>query len=152
MVSAHIPASVAAFYGDCPANAGKEGHRHEHREFPNCRVLVQLPGPTVAAPPDFDVVGLGSTVMQILGMTPEQARKWSESIDWASTVVVPVPRDRRMQIADIMVDGVKGTLITVPERHGIPPAFNVLWVRDGILYTFIGQGQPEEALQILATM
>lgn len=153
MVTAHIPASVAAFFGDCPVSAEKkEQSHHGWREFPNCRVLMQLPGPTVAAPPDFDIVGLSSTMMQILGMPPAQARAWSESIDWTSTLVLPVPRDPRMKISDIEVDGIKGTLITVPERHGAPAAYHVLWVRDGVLYTFLGQGNADEALQILNTM
>jgi hypothetical protein len=156
MVNAHIPSSVAMFFGNCPEraeeSAEKEEHRHGWRQFPDCKIMVQLPGPSVAAPPDFDIVGLSSTLMQVLGMTPEQARTWSESIDWRTTLVVPIPRDPRMKIAEIEVDGVKGTLVTVPDRHGAPPAYNVVWVRDGILYNFLGQGKADDALQILNTM
>lgn len=152
MVSAHIPPSVAAFFGKCPDPKSKDEQDHDRSQFPDCKMLVQLPGPTVAAPPDFDIKGLSSTMMQILGMPADQARAWSESIDWTSTLVIPVPRSPRMKISQIEVDGAQGTLITVPERRESPAAYNVFWVRDGILYTFLGQGKSEDALQILNTM
>jgi len=156
MVNLNIPASVVATYGKCPKRSEEESAekgRREHLNYPDCKVLAQLPSPTVIAPPQLNVPELAKTMLQLLGMTPEQAQKFSEQIDWASTLVIPMPLDGRMKFDEVEVDSVKGTLFTSSEYGPrMPAAYNLMWVRDGILYALMGQGDSQEAVTIANSM
>ncbi len=157
MVYLNIPSSVLSTYDKCPkrteAESAQEDREHEHINYPDCKVLAQLPSPTVVAPPELNVPELAKTMLQLLGMSAEQAKKFSEQIDWASTLVIPMPVDGRMQFDEVEVDGVKGTLFTSRE-HGprMPAAYNLMWVRDGILYALMGQGNSQDAVAIANSM
>lgn len=157
MVYLNISASVLSTYGNCPKRTemenAQEDRRQEHINYPDCKVLAQLPSPTVVAPPELNVPELAKTMLQLLGMSPEQAKKFSEQIDWASTLVIPMPVDGRMQFEEVEVDGVKGTLFTSHEYGPkMPAAYNLMWVRDGILYALMGQGNSQDAVTIANSM
>lgn len=152
MIRINVPSSVTAFFGKCPdlrEEARKENPGAGRQDFQECKVLAQLPSPTVVAPPNLDLVQLGTEMLKLFGLSDEQARKFSESIDWTSTLVVPLPVDHRMQFLEVDVNGVKGNLFVSRQLHDREiPAYNLLWIRDGILYALMGQGTVEEALSI----
>ncbi len=157
MVYLNIPPSVLSTYGKCPkrdqAEKAQEEGRREHFNYPDCKILAQLPSPTVVAPPELNVPELAKTMLQLLGMSPQQAQTFSEQIDWASTLVIPLPVDGRMKFTEVEVDSVKGTLFTSHEYGPrMPAAYNLMWVRDGILYALMGQGNSEDAVTIANSM
>jgi hypothetical protein len=156
MIRINIPSSVTAFFGKCPdlKESGKENPRAGRREdFLECMVLAQVPSPTVVAPPTLDVAQLGMEMLKLFGLSDEQARKFSESIDWTSTLVVPLPMDPRMEFLEVDVNGVKGNLFISRKLHDRKiPAYNLLWIRDGILYALMGQGSEVEAIAIANSM
>ena len=60
------------------------------------------------------------------------------SVDWTSTLVVPIPRNAAIH-RQVEVDGVTGTLIQrSPESEA--PQFALMWVKDGIIYAISGLG------------
>jgi hypothetical protein len=61
--------------------------------------------------------------------------------------------DGRMKFQEVVVDGVKGHVISSREHGpGRPLAYNLIWIRDGILYSFMGHGSTEDALTIANSM
>ncbi len=152
MIRINVPHSVTALFGKCPdlREAREENQEARKREdFQECKILVQLPSPTVVAPPTLNVAQLGMEMLKLFGLSDEQARQFSESIDWTSTLVVPLPVDHRMKFSEVDVNGVKGNLFVSRQfRDRETPAYNLLWIRDGILYALMGQGTVEEALSI----
>ncbi len=157
-VNINVPASVTAFYGKCPDPMQmKEQDRRQRPEnrqtYPECKVVAQFPSPTVLAPPSLNVAQLGQAMLQFFGFSPEQAQKFSEQIDWTSTLVLPVPMSRGVSFKDVEVDGAKGTLLT-SEAEGPKdtPSYNLLWLRDGILYSAMGHGTADEAMAIANSM
>ncbi len=152
MIRVNIASSVTAFFGECPDIPLEETDSQkglQRASYPECKILAQLPTPVIVAPPSLNIAQLGIEMLKLFGFTDEQARKFSESIDWATTLVVPFPMDHRMDVKEVDVDGVKGNLFAShefgPEE---PPAYNLLWIRDGILYSLMGRGTVEEALAI----
>lgn len=143
-VSVDIPAGVSAAYGDCPPAAAEES---SGRHYLHCLILAQSPSPTVTTPPDLDVAELAVLGLQLTGMTAEQAREYSRTVDWTSTLVIPVPRNGS-EYGPVAVDGVTGYLIQRPS--GDAPQFAVVWVRAGILYAVGGLGDQVEAGLALA--
>jgi putative zinc finger protein len=157
-VNINVPASVTAFYGNCPDPAQMKQQDQQESEqnreaYPECKVIAQLPSPAVMAPPSLNVVQLGQAMLQFFGFSPEQAQKFSEQIDWTSTLVLPVPMSRGVAFKEVEVDGVKGTLLTSDGKDSNDsPSYNLLWLRDGILYSAMGHGTAEEAMAIANSM
>jgi hypothetical protein len=168
-ITANLPQSVMAAYGpECEVDerleeleAGKEHdfkamsheereqmreERHFGREAKDCIVLMQLASPTIEAPNELPIAELGAAFLQIMGMSPEEAANFSASLDWSSTLVIPVPRNEA-DYREVSVDGVTGTLIQEASgRHG--GGFVLMWVKDGILYGFTGSGDGSQALEM----
>jgi hypothetical protein len=68
-------------------------------------------------------------------MKPDQARAFSQSVDWTTTLVVPIPRGAATYTS-VTVDGTKGYLIQRP--HDDAPEFAIVWVKNGIIYAVGG--------------
>jgi hypothetical protein len=138
-VSVSIPASVAAGYGTCPVLGADKAEEEmiPGRRYPDCVILSQIPSPTVNAPPDLDVEALAQLGLEFTGMTREEAVAFASTVDWTSTLVIPIPKNAAMY-EQVQVDGVTGTLVQRPA--GDAAQFALMWVKDGIIYTVSGLG------------
>ena len=113
----------------------------------HCTILAQTPSPTVTTPPDLDVTELAMIGLQFTGMTESEARAFSQTVDWTTTLVVPIPRNGH-EYSQVTVDGVTGNLIYRQTDDGVPPRYTLLWVKDSIIYAISGFDDPEVGLAI----
>ncbi len=146
-IKVNMPAGVMAFYGDCP----KKDPTAPALAQPiarNCVVVSQMPSPTVDTPPNVDLTQLAEIGLQFTGMTKDQARAFSQNIDWTSTLVVPIPRNGS-SYKQVQVDGVKGNLIETT-YYGLQ--YTLIWVKNGIIYVIEGAGDPATAIAIADSM
>ena len=149
-VEVSVPAAVAALYGPCQqelAAAQQQGFKPEQAEGPrhsDCTSLVQLASPTVSTPPGLDIKQIGQAFLEVLGMTPDEAAHFSQNIDWATTLVVPIPRNGT-SYQDVSVDGVNGTFI---QEDRYSNHYLLMWVKDGVVYALTGPGDVQAALAI----
>jgi hypothetical protein len=142
VISVTVPASVRSDYGTCPdptAEARPSGSMA--RNFPDCMILSEIPSPTVDAPANVDVAKLAQIGLEFTGMTSEQAAAFTQSVDWTSTLVVPIPKNAATY-EQVQVDGVTGTLIQRPADDA--PQFVLVWVKDGIVYSIGGLGSDSQ--------
>lgn len=142
VVQVNIPASVTAGYGDCPGiDTGFQGMSIDGgspgRKFANCILLAELPSPTVSTPPDLDVQKLAEIGLEMTGMTPAQAAAYSQTVDWASTLVIPIPKNGATY-ETVQVDHVTGYLIERPVDDA--PQYALVWTKKGIIYAIGGLG------------
>jgi hypothetical protein len=100
-------------------------------------------------------------------MTPEQAHLFSQTVDWTSTIAVPIPRNAA-SFETVTVDGVKGLMIAgLPDRQVVhvgggggspnrmtrlPPSYGLVWVRDGVMYSVGGYGDPALAAPLAESL
>ena len=70
-------------------------------------------------------------------MTREEAADFVSTVDWTSTLVVPIPKNAAIY-EQVDVDGVTGTLIQRPADDY--PEFALIWVKDGIIHAISGLG------------
>jgi hypothetical protein len=150
-VTADLPASVTAFYGDCQMdmeNIKSSGYDPDdpHSSSTNCTVLVQLASPTVSAPPGLDIDRIGAAFLELSGMSPAEAERFSQNIDWATTLVIPVPNYATSR--EVAVDGVQGVLVQEAESWEREARFMLMWVKDRVVYSLSGYGSIEKALSI----
>ncbi|HEX9330689.1 MAG TPA: hypothetical protein VF896_02300 [Anaerolineales bacterium] len=151
-ISVDIPTGVSVAYGTCPAPSadgdepGMNGSGSRGRRYADCIILAEIPSPTVTAPPSVNVPQLAQISLEFTGMTSEQATAFTNTVDWTSTLVIPIPKNAATY-EQISVDGVTGTLIQRPTDDA--PQFALLWVKDGIIYTIGGLGSnSQQAIQM----
>ena len=140
VISVSVPASVRADYGICPdpsSDKGIDGGGSAGRRYPDCVILSEIPSPSVNAPANVDVAQLAQLGLEFTGMSSDQAAAFTKSVDWTSTLVVPIPKNAATY-EQVAVDGVTGTLIQRPADDA--PQFVLLWVKDGIVYSIGGLG------------
>ena len=156
-VSVNIPSSASLAFGNCPEPSNKsEAERERQREtegsgspgrmYADCIIFAQIPSPEVSAPASLDINKLAQIGLEFTGMTAEEAAQFTSTVDWTSTLVVPVPKNAATN-QQVTVDGVTGTLIERPSDDA--PQFALFWVKDGIIYTIGGLGSnSQKALEI----
>ncbi len=149
-IAVKIPASVSAAYGACPDPKTDTGalplSGSAGRRYADCVILAEIPSPTVSAPASVDVAKLAEIGLEFTGMTPAQAQAFTKTVDWTSSLVVPIPKNAATY-QQVAVDGVTGTLIQRPADDA--PQFALLWVKDGVIYTIGGLGSDsQKALQM----
>lgn len=150
-VSIEIPAAVVSSYGDCGFAEDQAVDPDAIAYTPSgCINLIQVASPTINAPPGLDLAQIGSALLQVVGMSPEDADALSRQIDWTTTLVLPIPR-YEAAIEQVIVDGVDGTFIR--QAHSPQePFYMLVWVKNGIIYALAGSGDKEEALSIAASL
>jgi hypothetical protein len=152
-ISVDIPASLSTAYGECKPAVGQEDPDHPRDSIPSlesgCIHLLQIPSPTVTAPPEFDPGQLAKIGLQFLGMSAEEAVNYSQSVDWTSTLVIPVPRGI-VDSEQISIDGVTGNLLHSSEKTNetMPETYTLIWLKDGILYGLSGVNDPQTVIDI----
>jgi hypothetical protein len=156
-VSVQVPRSVEVSYGTCSTN-----RKSRHQEPPadsadanppsapsDCLALIQAPGPTINMPAELNLQQLAETALQLAGMTPVQARKFCQTIDWKSTLVLPIPRGVT-SYEPVSINGIQGTLMRLASHN--QPSYVLVWVDDGIIYGLVGWGDPNMAVQLASSL
>ena len=154
-IKLEIPAGVTAQYGLCehedieygsttyPDPEDDESQMKSSGGESNCTTLIQVPSPTISAPPGLDISLIGEAYLQVLGMSQEEAAHFSQNVDWTTTFIIPIPQ-YYADYEDVVVDGVTGTLI----QDKYYSTYILLWVKDGIVHSLSGEGNKAQALGI----
>lgn len=164
LIAVHIPKTVISLYGDCPvrnkyltsdrqsraeALAGRKMERMANIKDQNCTYLIQAPSPTVSVPPDLNMSDIAEAALELAGMSPAEARSFCQTVDWSSTLVVPIPRNSS-SYETVTVDGVEGTLITETLSQG--NRYSLLWIKNGVIHSLAGHGNSSDALSLAASL
>ena len=164
LIAVHIPKTVISMYGDCPVRQRYVSHNSESQaqalaerkmermaniKDTNCTYLIQAPSPTVSVPPDLNMSDIAEAALELAGMTPAEARSFCQTVDWSSTLVVPIPRNSS-SYETVTVDGVEGTLITETLSQG--NRYSLLWIKNGVIHSLAGHGNSSDALSLAASL
>jgi len=159
-VAVHVPKGVLLRYGttsdkelldsaDQAAHAAANGdfNKASGIDLKNFLVLAEIPSPTVSVPPSLNVAEVAEAGLELAGLSPAEAHDFVQSVDWTSTLVIPVPRqDGTFQKQP--VDGVEGTLISVPASGKRPAGYSLIWIKNGIIYSLSGSGDAGDAVTL----
>ena len=115
----------------------------------NCTYFIQAPSPTISTPPEFKMSEIAEAALQLAGMSASEAHSFCQTVDWSSTLVVPVPRNTG-SYETVTVDGVEGTLIieTLPQGS----RYSLLWIKNGVIHSLGGHGSASDALNLAASL
>lgn len=152
MVSVQIPRGAEVRYGNCKSGAQPQTSSSSQASpvpAEPCLALIQVPSPVVNYPSDLNLQQLAETGLQLAGMTPVQARQFCQTVDWKSTLVLPIPPMVR-SYETVNINGIQGTLLHFPGRDH--PSFALIWVDAGIIYNLIGWGDSSLAVQLARSL
>ena len=164
LIAVHIPKTVISMYGDCPVRHGyvasnsnsqaeamaeRKMERMANIKDTNCTYLIQAPSPTVSVPPDLNMSEIAEAALELAGMSPAEAQSFCQTVDWSSTLVVPIPRNSS-SYETVTVDGVEGTLITETLSQG--NRYSLLWIKNGVILSLSGHGNSSDALSLAASL
>lgn len=112
--------------------------------------IFQMPSPQASIPDGIDPVMFAELGLQLLGMSAEDAQGIARSVDWTSTVVIPMPTDVG-ESSEITVDGASGLLLEERDSRGSSGGSRtILWERDGIVYAVEGRRIDSRSLLLVA--
>jgi hypothetical protein len=87
----------------------------------NRLTFMQSHNPQIALPEGVDMAQLGEIALRVAGMAPDEARRFAQSIDWNSTMLIPVPANAS-SFRQVDVHGTSGLLITTSGAGFLPPS------------------------------
>lgn len=116
--------------------------------YPSGVTFMQTPSPLVAYPENIDATVLGEAMLQVLGTDPAAAREIAQSIDWTSTLLLPIPQDMAAY-RDVRIGQSVGVLLEPFDPEADP---SVVWQQDGMVYMMTGPVAVDELLQLANTV
>ncbi len=105
--------------------------------------LMQSESPLIDYPDDVDPTVLGQALLQMLGMSEAEAQRLSASIDWSSTLLLPVP-ENIATFSEVTVDGVSALALSSVDGG----ESSLIWQKDGAIYVLVGPNTPAELQQM----
>jgi putative zinc finger protein len=150
-VSVQVPRAVAVAYGNC-----RKGHSSSTAQAPStapnpCLLVMQAPSPVINVPSDLNIQQLAEIGLQLAGWNPVKAREFCQTVDWKSTLVLPIPRTVQ-SYETVSINGVRGTLLHFPDSNSKRPSFALIWVDNGIIYSIIGNADPSSAVELASSL
>jgi anti-sigma factor RsiW len=128
-----------------PESVSQEWWQEEELEI----TFVQMTNPEVEYPSDLDLNELGVAGLQLLGMSEEEAVAFGATIDWANTLVLPIPRDARMDVTEISINGADGFAFARPDSEDEEDrGASVIWQRDGVSYLLSGDYSIDKIVKV----
>jgi hypothetical protein len=109
--------------------------------------IVQARSPDVSFPAGLDLAQLAYAGLRVLGMPRDEAYRMSVTIDWRSTLVVPVP-SKALAYRPINVAGNEGLLIEGLAANESFPGGVLMWSAGGETFAVGGAVSGEELLEI----
>ena len=156
-VGVRVPAGVMAFYGNC-GNVGSEmvfytsngGGKAGKEADASCISLIELPSPVVSAPQEIDPAQIAQVALQFMGMNANDAANFTQTVDWTSTLVLPVERGKT-NYEQVHVNGNEAALIR-PSRQGPAGHYSLMWADNGIVFGLSGTGDDTTAINLASQL
>jgi hypothetical protein len=113
--------------------------------------VVQARSPDVSFPAGLDLSKLAYAGLRVLGMPRDEAYRMSVTIDWSSTLIVPVP-SKAAAYRPINVAGNEGLLIEGIALEERRPGAVIMWSAGGETFAVTGAASGQELLEIAQTL
>jgi hypothetical protein len=105
--------------------------------------LLQTESPAINYPADVDPAVIGEALLQLMGLSPNEARRLARTIDWTNTLLLPVPEDMAT-FGEVRVDGVAALALSGLQGHHS----TIMWQKGGVVYVLYGSSSVDELVKI----
>ena len=116
--------------------------------------FLQSPSPELSLPAGVDVQQLGEIGLRIAGLAAPEAKRFAQSIDWHSTMLVPVPANAS-SFREVDIHGHKGLMVAIADRKdeaGVQheSVTQLLWSDGERVYALVGRKASDLTLMQMA--
>jgi hypothetical protein len=108
--------------------------------------VIESRQPVVSIPPGLDLANLADAALRVLGVGSAEAYRLAQSIDWRTTLIVPIPADASL-FRQIDVRGHSGLLVVsarTSARGRLPVESRVIWSTGDRVFALVGNLPPTE--------
>ncbi len=123
--------------------------RYEHEKARRTR-LFQARTPQLTLPSSIDVRALGEIGLRILGLPKAEARQFAQTIDWHSTLVVPVPPNAT-SFQQVDIAGRRGVLVQHQPRNQSPTT-TIIWSTPERVFALVSIQHVSEAMAMATSV
>jgi len=115
--------------------------------------LIQSPSPQVQFPAGTDLAALGEIGLRILGMSRSDAYRFAQTIDWRTTLLVPLPTNV-VGFSEVNVQGSTGLMIgmVVPQGGRRYGGSMLLWSANDRVFALRGTIAAPDLVEIAQTI
>lgn len=112
--------------------------------------VVQAVSPEIQLPPNLDLQQIGEFGLRLAGIPEAQARAMAASIDWANTLIIPVPLGYA-SYEEVSVAGTRAVLLS-DSAAGESGHRILVFEKDGVVYGLEGPVSAQELLAAAESM
>lgn len=162
IVGLRVPAGILASYGNC-GNTIKRTLTFKEKGWGarlgvvqpetaflpadnTCVKLNELPSPTASFPQDINPAEIAQVGLQFAGLSPTEAANFTQTVDWTTTLVMPVLHGQATY-ENVNVNGIHAVLLR-PRLAEPSGRFDLVWIDNGIVYGLMGTGDDTTALNL----
>jgi hypothetical protein len=131
-------------------NTVSTGDKSDQQADATCVSLLELPSPIVSAPQEIDPAQIAQIALQFLGMSANDAANFTQTVDWTSTLVLPVVRGES-KYEQVHVNGNEGALLRSANQRQ-SDHFSLMWVANGIVFALNGTGDDTTAINLASQL
>jgi hypothetical protein len=141
---------------DLTVPPGLDGQTASIHLYPSVRVsygtqaghvlFIQARQPEAVLPPGTDLPLLAEIGLRVLGLEPNEARRFANSVDWRTTLLVPVPASVA-NFHQVDLGAGTGLLIETAATAG-PRQSQLLWSSGDSVFALIGDVRPDELFEM----
>jgi hypothetical protein len=118
--------------------------------------LIQAKSPEVSLPAGLDLARLGEIGLRILGLDASEARRLAHTIDWSTTLVVPVPANAST-FRELTVRGQKALVVTThgmtrPDGTKVRDGSALLWTENDRVFALTGTVESSTLVQMAESL
>jgi hypothetical protein len=132
------------------ANRVSVGETSGQEADATCVSLFEIPSPIVSAPQEIDPAQIAQVALQFLGMSANDAASFTQTVDWTSTLVLPVVRGES-KYEQVHVNGNEGALLRAVNQNQ-SGHFSLMWVDNGIVFALNGTGDDTTAINLASQL
>jgi hypothetical protein len=145
-----VPNAGASANQVSQANTVRTGDKPGQEADATCVSLFELPSPIVSAPQEIDPAQIAQIALQFLGMSANDAASFTQTVDWTSTLVLPVVRGES-KYEQVHVNGNEGALLRSANQRQ-SDHFSLMWVDNGIVFALNGTGDDTTAINLASQL
>ncbi|MDH7489688.1 MAG: zf-HC2 domain-containing protein [Anaerolineae bacterium] len=112
--------------------------------------VIQAMSPEVQLPPNLDLRQIGEFGLRLAGIPAAQARAMAAAIDWANTLIIPVPLGYA-SYQEVTVAGAHGVFLEDSAKEGARHGL-LVFEKDGIVYGLEGPMSAQEMVAVAESM
>lgn len=117
-------------------------------------VLAESRQPVVSLPQNIDLATLADIALRVLGVGSDEAYRIAQSVDWRTTLIVPLPADASL-FRKVQVQGHPGLLVVrarTAARGGPPPESRLIWSSGNRVFGIVGNVPSEELFNMAQSL